>query len=133
MCSRSMMQEFSADEATFGMDDQFMLGPAILVKPVTEAGQQSVSVYLPPSAKWYHYESFEAVSDATPTITVDTKSLATVPVFLRGGQIVARKDRIRRSSALTVRDPFTLVVALDSEVRFFYNIHLSNSSNSYTL
>lgn len=113
-----MMQEFAFDEATFGMDDQFMLGPALLVKPVTEAGQQTASVYLPPSSKWYHYDSFEAISGASPSLSVDTKSLATVPVFLRGGQIVVRKDRIRRSSALTVRDPFTLVVALDNEVRF---------------
>ena len=42
--------------------------------------------------------------------------LAKVPVFLRGGQIVVRKDRIRRSSQLAVADPFTLIVGLDGKV-----------------
>lgn len=116
------MQEFPSDEATFGIDDQFMLGPALLVKPVVEAGQQSVSVYLPPSAKWYNYETLETVA-GSPFTVFDTKSLASVPVFLRGGQIVARKDRIRRSSALTARDPFTLYIALDKKVRLKVALH----------
>ncbi len=111
------MQEFPSDTLTFDMDDQFMLGMAILVKPVTKAGQDSVSVYLPPSAKWYHYKSLESVS-GDPFFLLDTKSLSVVPIFLRGGQIVPRKDRIRRSSVLTERDPFSLYVALDEKVPF---------------
>jgi alpha 1,3-glucosidase len=44
---RSMMQEFPDDEHTFGMDSQYMFGPSILVKPVTEAGQKHAETYLP--------------------------------------------------------------------------------------
>lgn len=50
-----------------------------------------------------------------------------MPVFQRGGTIVPRKDRPRRSSVLTHNDPYTLVIALNSEVswlymtRFYYN------------
>ena len=110
---RSMMQEFPQDENTFGMDDQFMLGPAILVKPVTEANQASVKVYLPPSVNWYDYEDFALVAGREHVVQTP---LAKVPVFLRGGQIVVRKDRIRRSSQLAVADPFTLIVGLDGKV-----------------
>jgi hypothetical protein len=39
-----------------------------------------------------------------------------VPVFQRGGHIVPRRLRERRSSSLTVHDPFTLIVALDKKV-----------------
>lgn len=39
-----------------------------------------------------------------------------IPVFQRGGSIIPRKMRIRRSSALMVHDPFTLIVCLDAEV-----------------
>jgi alpha 1,3-glucosidase len=42
--------------------------------------------------------------------------LERVPVYLRGGSILPRKDRLRRSSNLTTRDPYTLIVALDSKV-----------------
>jgi alpha-glucosidase (family GH31 glycosyl hydrolase) len=31
----------------FGMDDQFMLGDGVLIKPVGDEGQESVDVYLP--------------------------------------------------------------------------------------
>jgi alpha 1,3-glucosidase len=44
--------------------------------------------------------------------------LERVPVYLRGGSILPRKDRLRRSSNLTTRDPYTLIVALDSKVAF---------------
>jgi len=38
-----------------------------------------------------------------------------VPVFVRGGSILPRRDRVRRSSALMHGDPVSLVVALDNE------------------
>lgn len=44
---RPMFVEFPEDDATFSMGDQFMLGPAILVKPVCQKDQTFVSVYLP--------------------------------------------------------------------------------------
>ncbi len=41
------MQEFPKDEKTFDMDDQFMLGPALVIKPVLQPQQNLISVYLP--------------------------------------------------------------------------------------
>ena len=41
------MQEFPNDEKTFDMNDQFMLGDALLVKPITKPAEKSISVYLP--------------------------------------------------------------------------------------
>lgn len=37
-------------------------------------------------------------------------------MYQRGGTIVPRKERIRRSSALMANDPFTFVVAVDADV-----------------
>lgn len=42
-----MMMEFPNDVNTFAMDDQFMLGDALMIKPVTSNDQTSVDVYLP--------------------------------------------------------------------------------------
>ena len=36
-----------------------------------------------------------------------------IPVFQRGGTIIPKKERIRRSSTLMANDPITLIVALD--------------------
>ena len=44
---RTMFTEFPDDESTLAMDDQWMVGQSLLVKPVTNPGQKSVDVYLP--------------------------------------------------------------------------------------
>ena len=44
---RTLFSEFPDDAATFALDDQWMVGSALLVKPATDAGQTSVDVYLP--------------------------------------------------------------------------------------
>ncbi|KAK9865466.1 hypothetical protein WJX84_003473 [Apatococcus fuscideae] len=51
-------------------------------------------------------------SKETPknTIAVDMES---IPVFLRGGSILPRRERARRSSLQMQGDPFTLIVALN--------------------
>lgn len=42
-------------------------------------------------------------------------------MFQKGGTIVPRKDRPRRSSVLMHNDPYTLVVALGPGVIYFFN------------
>ena len=46
-----------------------------------------------------------------PCCQVDLDS---IPVYYRGGRVIPRRERPRRSSQMQARDPFTLVVALDS-------------------
>lgn len=49
-----------------------------------------------------------------------------IPVLLRGGTILPKRERVRRASTLMLRDPYTLVVAVDGkvqiriDVRFFH-------------
>jgi alpha 1,3-glucosidase len=38
---------YPEDKSTFAMDDQFMVGNGLLVKPVTTAGASSIDVYFP--------------------------------------------------------------------------------------
>lgn len=48
--------------------------------------------------------------------TVDAP-LEKIPAYYRGGFIIPRRDRIRRSSSAMKLDPFTLVIALDRKVK----------------
>ena len=43
--------------------------------------------------------------------------LGKIPAYYRGGNIIPRRERVRRSSHSMKLDPFTLVVALDSQVK----------------
>lgn len=51
---RPLWFEFEADAETFGQEDAFLLGGALLVQPVVTAGQTSASLRLPggPQQKW---------------------------------------------------------------------------------
>ncbi|XP_065920024.1 neutral alpha-glucosidase AB-like [Dysidea avara] len=111
---RPLWVEYPKDQNTYPMEDQFLLGNSLLVKPVTEQHTSSVNVYMPgTNAVWYDVQTYEAypgyrwASIATP--------LSKIPVFQRGGSIVPKKMRVRRASSLMVNDPYTLVVALDNK------------------
>eukprot|EP00698_Gefionella_okellyi_P003681 TRINITY_DN13443_c0_g1_i1.p1 TRINITY_DN13443_c0_g1~~TRINITY_DN13443_c0_g1_i1.p1 ORF type:complete len:898 (+),score=174.31 TRINITY_DN13443_c0_g1_i1:386-2695(+) len=110
---RPLFMEFPEDESTFSLDNQFLIGSGLLVRPVTEAGATTASVYLPGSSSstWYNYNTFIS-SAGGQTVTVDAP-LETIPVFVRGGSVIVRRDRPRRSSQAMDEDPFTLLVALD--------------------
>ncbi|PAA66271.1 hypothetical protein BOX15_Mlig006154g1 [Macrostomum lignano] len=106
---------YPKDEATFSMDDQHLLGPDLLFKPVTEAGATSLSVYLPKDSIWYRHDTWEGFGGGQ-TVSLSV-SLTTMSLFYRAGGIVARRDRPRRSSAAMRRDPITLVVLLGGRDR----------------
>ncbi|VEL26126.1 unnamed protein product [Protopolystoma xenopodis] len=42
--------------------------------------------------------------------------LSSIPAFYRGGRIIPRRERIRRSSWMMRHDPFTLIVTLDNRI-----------------
>jgi alpha-D-xyloside xylohydrolase len=44
--------DFPADSAAWDVDDQFLLGPDVLVAPVLEPGVTARRVYLPAGATW---------------------------------------------------------------------------------
>jgi len=110
---RPMWMEFVDDARTYDMDDQFLVGRDLLVKPVTSSTAQQTVVYLPSAHLWYDYWT-HLTYGGPPYHTIDTP-LERIPVFQRGGSIIPRKDRPRRSTTQMVDDPYTLVVALDKD------------------
>jgi alpha 1,3-glucosidase len=101
-----------------------MVGDALLVKPVTDAGKTNLDIYLPlktvdgKKKVWYDFHSMVKIDSATGTGTglVNVNApLDRIPVFIRGGKIIPRKFRLRRSSKLMFYDPYTLVIAPDAE------------------
>jgi alpha-D-xyloside xylohydrolase len=84
---RPLFFGFPADERAWAVDDQFLLGPDVLVAPVTEAGARARPVYLPAGARWRHpatgvlHDGGTAVEAPAP--------LDRIPVFVREGAAVA--------------------------------------------
>ena len=168
---RPVWFEFPEAEALYGLEDQVMLGPALLAAPVLQEGAASRAVLLPKQATWFDastgvhescvrppvcmgrrawmlvvllwkHQLFQLLgyislvgscmcarqqldhtvlnagsctchagapmaTDGTPqevAVTMDAS-----PAYLRGGHIMARRDRARRSTAAMAADPITLV------------------------
>jgi alpha 1,3-glucosidase len=116
---RTMMSEFPDDASTFAMDDQWLVGSSLLVKPATDEGQTKVDVYLPKSSNtdgWYDLNTLQFTPSTAEGVktTVDAP-LGSIPVFIRSGHIISRKMRLRRSAKLMHFDPLTLVIAPSQE------------------
>ena len=115
---RMMWMQYPQIEALFGIDDQYLIGSDLLVKPVTAAGVSVSTILFPTDDIWYDAESLEIMPtekrpDHVQALEVDSP-IDKIPVFQRGGSIITRKLRLRRSTMLMKTDPYTLYVALDA-------------------
>ncbi|MCX5240335.1 family 31 glucosidase [Streptomyces prunicolor] len=84
---RPLFFDFPDDEHAWSVDDQFLLGPDVLVAPVTEAGARVRAVYLPAGARWTDTVNGELHEGGT-TLEVPAP-LERIPVFVREGAAVA--------------------------------------------
>jgi alpha-D-xyloside xylohydrolase len=80
---RALFLEFPDEPETWAIDDQFMLGPDVLVAPITTLGARERSVYLPQGASWLDAWTGERVA-ATGWITA-AAPIDRIPVYLREG------------------------------------------------
>ncbi|KAM7443658.1 hypothetical protein ABFA07_007550 [Porites harrisoni] len=122
---RPLWVEYPEEKNTFAMEDEFLLGKDLLVKPVTTQGQNSIDVYLPGKDEyWYDLNEYK-IYRGQNTIYVPT-SIETIPLFQRGGSIIPTKQRVRRCSALMHKDPYTLTLALNSKAEAEGNIYVDD-------
>ncbi|UJR17013.1 hypothetical protein I4U23_003911 [Adineta vaga] len=113
--SRTLIQplhfEFPNDENTLGIDQQFLIGRAILVSPNLVANTTTVHAYIPQNV-WYQYPSGVKVDDVGVFVNLDAP-LDKINVHIRGGFIIPMQipgDNLM----LTRENPFTFLVALSS-------------------
>jgi len=115
---RTMWMNYPHNEHLYSVDDQFLIGSDLLVKPVTAPQVTDSIVKFPADDVWYDAESLVVVSKqgkqgSVQEITVPS-DINTIPVFQRGGSVIPRKLRLRRSTHTMARDPYTLYVAMDT-------------------
>ncbi|XP_051929515.1 neutral alpha-glucosidase AB isoform X1 [Hippocampus zosterae] len=111
---RPLWVEYPQDPATYTLEDEFLIGRDLLVHPVTEEGATGVTAYLPGKEEvWFDVHTFQKHNGGQNLYIPVTMS--SIPVFQRGGSIIPRKLRVRRSSSCMEHDPYTLYVALSHQ------------------
>ncbi|MGN6505105.1 MAG: TIM-barrel domain-containing protein, partial [Tepidisphaeraceae bacterium] len=83
---RPLPMDFPADVKASQISDEYMLGPAFLVSPVTAPNATRRSVYLPGDGKWINFWT-GATEQGGQTADV-AAPLDTIPIFVRAGSIV---------------------------------------------
>lgn len=86
---RPLFWEFPDDAASANVTSEWMLGTELLVSPVVDEGATTERVYLPPG-RWFDYRS-DTRFDGGRSIDIPTDAVtwSDVPMFVRGGSIVA--------------------------------------------
>jgi mannosyl-oligosaccharide alpha-1,3-glucosidase len=117
-------------ESLFAVDDQYLVGSDLLVKPVTAPGVVETSVKFPSDHSWYDAESLKVVSNSSHAGSYNEvivpSGIDTIPVFQRGGSVIARKLRLRRSTHMMIKDPYTLYIALDSSMKAVGTLYMDD-------
>jgi alpha-glucosidase len=82
---RPLVMAYQDDPAACDLDDEFLLGDAILAAPVCEPGVVTRSVHLP-RGTWYNFWSGN-IFDGGRAVQVEA-SLEMMPIFVRAGSVV---------------------------------------------
>ncbi len=88
---RPMVYHHPDDPDAIAATMQFYLGPALLVAPVTQAGRDTWSVYLP-QGRWTNWWTDRVYTGpARIEVAAPLRELAGLPLFARAGAIVPRQ------------------------------------------
>ncbi|HZB77488.1 MAG TPA: glycoside hydrolase family 31 protein [Solirubrobacteraceae bacterium] len=82
---RPLVFDFQHDPAIRNLDDQYLLGPDLLVAPVTEAGRTARQVYLP-EGDWYDWHTGELAGGRRWIIA--PTPMDRIPLYARGGAVI---------------------------------------------
>lgn len=83
---RGLVLDFNADPAVRNIADQFMLGPSLLVKPVTDYKARSRKLYLLATTGWFDFYSGKYLPGGQ-ALTADAP-LERMPLCVREGSIL---------------------------------------------
>ncbi|MFP4566453.1 MAG: TIM-barrel domain-containing protein [Spirochaetaceae bacterium] len=83
--ARPLLWHYPADERTWNLNDEFLLGPDLLVAPILSPGARARSVYLP-EGQWYDFRSGELLEGAGDVIAA--APLDTLPLYIRAPSVI---------------------------------------------
>ena len=83
---RPLVMDFTSDDITKNVKDEYMFGPAFLVCPVTDYKARSREVYFPAGAQWYDFYNGKMVNGGQK-LKVDAP-YERIPLFVRSGSIL---------------------------------------------
>ncbi|KAH7165805.1 family 31 glycoside hydrolase [Dactylonectria macrodidyma] len=110
---RPMVWTHPSEESGFAIEDQFFVGSTgLLAKPVTQQDKTSVDIWIPDEEVYYDYFTYNVQKTQKGKHLTVSAPLERIPMLMRGGHVIPRRDIPRRSSAMMRFDDYTLVVSV---------------------
>jgi alpha-D-xyloside xylohydrolase len=114
---RALAMDFSSDKNVLDIGNEYLLGPALLVAPVTQYKANTKDVYLPAGTNWYDFysgKSFEGGQSYNVAAPYER-----IPVFVKAGSIVPAGPEIQYALEKQA-DPTTLYVFTSADASFVF-------------
>ena len=102
--------EYPEDANTFDIQDQFFFGDSILVSPVLEPNQTSVTAYMPDDL-FFDLETHQAVRGKGAKMTFGNVPFTKITTHIRGGSIIPMRTQSANTTTELRKQNFVAVVA----------------------
>jgi alpha-glucosidase len=113
---RALSWEYPTDPTLAALDNQFLLGPSLMVVPALGQGMTEVKGVFPGVAQgevWYDWYTQEAMSAKPGENVTIPAPLGHIPVFIRGGSILPQQEALYTTSECR-NSSWSLLCALDA-------------------
>lgn len=111
---RALAWEFPNEPQLAGVDNQFLLGPSILVTPVLEPQVDTVRGVFPgivDGESWFDWYTGEKVQAEAGVNTTIAAPLGHIPVYIRGGVVLPTQEP-GYTTTESRKNPWGLIIAL---------------------
>ena len=106
-------KRFPKDNNTYGIDKQFLIGPAFLVSPVIEELKEDVDAYFPKNNWFRYYDGYLETNEGQETIKLNAQ-LDFIPLHIRGGYIMPTQ-KSANTTHYARQNEFGLIVAPNND------------------
>jgi alpha-glucosidase (family GH31 glycosyl hydrolase) len=128
----ALIWEFPADPNCLDIDAQFLVGTGILVTPVLQANQSSVTGYFPADV-WYDFYTGAKLGSSTQGSFVELDApIKKIPIALRGGLIIPTQLPALTTYELR-NNAYVLLVSLDENQQASGYVFLDDGITLYTV
>ncbi|CAD6188968.1 unnamed protein product [Caenorhabditis auriculariae] len=127
---RPFWLEFIEDESSWDEDRQWMVGPALLVKPVQEPGATQISTYLPGKRQvWFEWDTHKA--RPSPGAVQNPAGLHSIGLYQRGGTMIPVFADVKMTTKENHEQPIILYIALNNKGDFANGTIYLDDGESY--
>jgi alpha-D-xyloside xylohydrolase len=112
---RPLVMDFESDAKVWGIDDQYLFGPSIMVAPVTAFQARARQVYLPGGSDWHDALTGKRLSGGRTVTAAAPRER--VPLFVRAGAIIPAGPDVQWTGEAP-QGPLTLHVFAGADGRF---------------